>query len=104
MQFSGKARISTTGADLEADPTIDEVSGKQISQLAGTEPAGSAGKSKRDFWPRWMEGVLRVTADRFRLGDLTFTPVEAGVILHPGTMTVKIHRADYCGISVPGLL
>jgi hypothetical protein len=104
MQFSGNARISATGADLDADLTIDTVTGAQISEIAGTEPADSDGDQNRDFWPRWLEGVLRVTADRFQLGSLTFTPVEAGVILNPGNMTVKIDRADLCGISVPGQL
>ncbi len=104
MQLSGSARISAAGADLDADLSIDEVSGSQISQLAGSELADSANEEKRDFWPKWMEGVLRVSADRFKLGDIVFTPVKAGVILNPGNMTVKIQRADYCSISVPGLL
>ncbi len=104
MQLSGNARISADGADLDADLKIDQVTGLQISQLTGTESADSPDTHHRDFWPRWLEGVLRVTADRFELGELTFTPVEAGVILNPGNMTVKIQRADLCGISVPGLL
>jgi hypothetical protein len=104
MQFSGNARISAAGADLDADLKIDVVTGPQISQIAGTEPADSDGQQKRDFWPRWLEGVLRVAADRFQLDSLTFTRVEAGVILNPGNMTVKIQRADLCGISVPSRL
>ena len=38
------------------------------------------------------------------MGNLTFIPVEAGVILQPGKMTVKVNRADMCNISVPSLL
>jgi hypothetical protein len=48
--------------------------------------------------------VLRVDSGRFKLGNLTFTSVKAGVILHPDNMAVKITRADLCGISVPSLL
>ena len=104
MQLVGNARISATGVDMDADLVIDEITGMQISQLTDKESADADNGKKRDFWPRWMEGVLRVSADRFVLGNLTFTPVEAGVILNPGKMTVKIHRADMCGISVPSVL
>lgn len=104
MQLSGKARISAGGADLDADLSIDEITGKQISQLSGAETAGTEIEKKRDFWPQWLQGVLRISADRFKLNQLTFASVKAGMILQSGNMSVRITRADLCGISVPGLL
>ena len=104
MKIAGNARISAAGAELDADLSIDEINGPQISQLTGSEIADTDNEHKHDFWPKWIEGVLRVRAEQFRLGKLVFTPVEAGVILHPGNMMVDIHHADLCGISVPSLL
>ena len=104
MQLSGVARISANGADLDADLSIDEITGTQISQLAGAENSDAGTEQSRDFWPRWLEGVVRVNSDRFKLGNLTFTSVEAGIILHPDNMAVKTTRTDLCGISVPSLL
>ena len=104
MQLSGIARISASGADLDMDLAIGEITGRQVSELAGTQNEEATGESKRHFWPKWIEGVLRVTADRFQLGRLTFKPVKADVILHPGKMTVQIDRADMCGIAVPARL
>jgi hypothetical protein len=100
-QLDGNAKLSPAGVELNAAATVDRIEWAQLKKIFHLDNNQSQ-KAPPGRWSSPVEGVLRVKAAQFAIGDFTFKPVQAGIILQREAVAVKVSQADLCGISVPG--
>lgn len=100
-QLDGNAKLSPAGVELNAAATVDRIELAQLKKIFDLNNNQSP-KVTPSRWSSPIEGVLRVKAAQFGIGDFTFRPVQAGIILKREEVAVKVSQADLCGISVPG--
>jgi hypothetical protein len=100
-QLDGNAKLSAAGVELNAAATVDRIEWDQLKKIFHLNNNQSQ-KAPQSRWSSPIEGVLRVKAAQFAIGDFTFKPVQAGIILKREEVAVKVSQADLCGISVPG--
>lgn len=101
-QLDGNAKLSSMGVELNAAATVDRIEWDQLKKIFHLNNNQSRSKAPQNRWSSPIEGVLRVKAAQFAIGDFTFNPVQAGIILKREEVSVKVSQADLCGISVPG--
>ena len=116
----GKTRFSLTGeatasGDLltvDADLVSDEIAWDDLRPtLPGTGPSqgaaatGGTGIARGGTgapWPLPITGVIRVAAGSLTVGEYTWKPVRADIVLRKEEIAATIREADLCGISTTG--
>lgn len=85
----------------DLDVTAGAVHWSEVEALLG--PGGTPGQVRPPgTGAPPVKGTLRVAADAFTLGDLTWRSVRGLVTLAPDLVTVTVHAADLCGVNTPG--
>ncbi len=102
LSLKGGVTFSPSGfkfdMDLAAD-TLDYEKLKQLQKNADDAKSSAQEPGRKDLK---LRGMLRVKADRFTFGKMTWNPVEANVYFGDEGTNVEIKRADLCGIGSSG--
>jgi hypothetical protein len=56
----------------------------------------------KKVWEAPIRGAIRVRTQQLSFGKLAWNPVDADVVLNPGSIDVRLNQANLCGISTPG--
>lgn len=108
--LKGSVDFSQTGFRVDMDLAIDKLNWEQLKQDKGEqeEPGANEDKDppsdKRRPWNERLQGVVRIQAQSFTYGKLTWTPLGATVTLSPDLFDIKLSEANLCGISTPGTI
>lgn len=102
--LSVRGSLSRAGKTLstDLDVTAGPVRWTDITALLPRRDGG-AGDAKAAESPA-VTGTVRVSADAFTFGDLTWRPLRAVVKIAPGATTVAVKEATLCGVSTPGTI
>jgi hypothetical protein len=90
---------------LDLNITADAVDANRLRQLFSKEAdSGAVPKGPTSERPLRVSGRIRFEADRLALGDLTWQPFHADVVLGEAKTDITLKNALLCGIAMPGKL
>lgn len=75
---------------------------EEAAQGASEVSADSPEQKKMKTWDAPVHGTIRVRSESLSYGRLRWNPVGADVVISPGLVDVKVHQANFCGVSTPG--
>jgi uncharacterized protein involved in outer membrane biogenesis len=83
--------------DLESLIKSREDFVKDTENSAQPDPGAS-----KKVWDAPIRGTIHLRTQQLVYGKLAWNPVNADVVLNPGSIDVRLNQANLCGISTPG--
>jgi hypothetical protein len=102
LQVAGNTTVSSKEVLFDMDITADTVDLDPLIQVLKKKKNENKGGNTSPSLP--VRGSVRFKADRFKIGEFNWSPLEAHINLDADSADVRLKKADICGVSTPGTL